>query len=96
MRTIKRSTAFKKDFRRILAQPRHAGDMPQLLQTILTFLVSDQSLPKQFRDHALTGNWKDYRECHIKPDLLLIYQQFPNIDVLELIRLGSHADLFGC
>jgi len=44
------------------------------------------------RDHAMTGDWKDHRDCHIKPDLVLIYQK-PNADTLRLVRLGSHAEL---
>ena len=44
------------------------------------------------RDHALTGNWRDYRDCHIKPDLVLIYQK-PESDILRLVRLGSHSEL---
>jgi len=44
------------------------------------------------RDHALTGDWKDYRDCHIKPDLVLIYQK-PDADTLRLVRLGSHSEL---
>ena len=46
------------------------------------------------RDHALSGDWAGYRECHIKPDLLLIYRK-PDADTLRLARLGSHSELFG-
>jgi mRNA interferase YafQ len=94
MRTIKRSTSFKKDFKRVLATPRHAQDAPQLLQAVLTLLVEDKPLPENCRDHALVSNWKDRRECHLKPDLLLIYKQQEDSGVLELIRLGSHSELF--
>ncbi|MGA9964633.1 MAG: type II toxin-antitoxin system YafQ family toxin [Terriglobales bacterium] len=45
-------------------------------------------------DHPLGGEWRDHRECHLKPDLLLIYRK-PNADLLQLIRLGSHSELFG-
>ncbi|WLV67219.1 type II toxin-antitoxin system YafQ family toxin [Pseudomonas aeruginosa] len=44
------------------------------------------------RDHALTGDWKDHRDCHVKPDLVLIYQK-PDADTLRLVRLGSHSEL---
>ena len=47
-----------------------------------------------YRDHALSGKWAGYRECHIKPDLLLIYRKV-NTDTLRLARLGSHSELFG-
>ncbi|MDR3175586.1 MAG: type II toxin-antitoxin system YafQ family toxin [Desulfovibrio sp.] len=94
MRTIRRATSFKKDFKRVLATPRHAQDTPQLLQAVLVLMVEDKPLPENFRDHALVGNWKDHRECHIKPDLLLIYKQQEESGVLELVRLGSHSELF--
>jgi mRNA interferase YafQ len=51
-------------------------------------------LPENNRDHALSGDWAGYRECHIKPDLLLIYRK-PDPDTLRLARLGSHSELFG-
>lgn len=56
-------------------------------------MATDQALEPRFRDHSLTGSWVDYRECHIKPDLLLIYRKF-GTDILRLVRLGSHSDLF--
>jgi mRNA interferase YafQ len=51
-------------------------------------------LPNKLRDHDLIGNWSEHRECHIKPDVLLIYKK-PNPEILRLARLGSHSDLFG-
>jgi len=48
--------------------------------------------PPRHRDHALTGDWRDHRDCHIKPDLVLIYRK-PDDDTLQLVRLGSHAEL---
>ena len=51
-------------------------------------------MPDGIRDHALSGNWSGYRECHIKPDLLLIYRK-PDASTLRLARLGSHSELFG-
>ena len=50
-------------------------------------------MPKKYCDHELKGNLKDYRECHIKPDLLLIYE--PNDKVIQLVRIGSHSELYG-
>ncbi|WP_288758220.1 type II toxin-antitoxin system YafQ family toxin, partial [uncultured Treponema sp.] len=54
-----------------------------------------EKLPERFRDHELAGNLKGNRECHIMPDLLLIYRIFNDILILELVDTGSHADLFG-
>ncbi len=94
MRTIERSTVFKRDFKRAKAMPRHGQDVDQMVATIVELLVSDQILPKNNRDHALSGDWVGYRECHIKPDLLLIYRKL-STDILRLARLGSHSELFG-
>lgn len=94
MRTIRRSTSFKKDFKRVLAAPRHAQDAPRLLQAVLVLLVEDKPLPESCPDHVLAGNWKNHRECHIKPDLLLIYKQPEEPGELELVRLESHSELF--
>jgi mRNA interferase YafQ len=65
-----------------------------LLSTVVALLLSDQVLPGNNRDHALIGDWVGYRECHIKPDLLLVYRK-PDADTLRLARLGSHSELFG-
>jgi mRNA interferase YafQ len=65
-----------------------------LVSAVVTLLLSDKSLPENNRDHALIGDWMGYRECHIKPDLLLIYRK-PDADTLRLARLGSHSELFG-
>jgi mRNA interferase YafQ len=55
-------------------------------------LLEDIPLPARLRDHALTGDWADYRDCHIKPDLVLIYRLLDN-NILQLVRLGSHSEL---
>jgi len=62
------------------------------LSQIVTTLANDQPLAGKHRDHALTGDWKDHRDCHIKPDLVLIYRK-PSEAVLQLVRLGSHGEL---
>ena len=64
------------------------------LKSVLLTLVTDQPLDAKFRDHDLTGDWAGYRECHVKPDLLLIYRK-SEPDLLRLARLGSHSELFG-
>ncbi len=93
MRTIERSSAFKRDFNRAKASPRHRNDLDSLVSTVVTRLASDQVLPNKNRDHGLSGDWASYRECHIKPDLLLIYSKH-DADTLRLARLGSHSELF--
>ena len=87
MRTLERSTAFKRDFK------KH-GDIDAALIEVLYKLINDEELPEKYRDHALSGDWSGYRECHVKPDLLLIYKKADE-DTLRLARLGSHSGLFG-
>jgi mRNA interferase YafQ len=59
---------------------------------VLVALANDNELAEKHRDHALTNNWNDHRDCHIKPDLILIYRK-PDINMLQLVRLGSHSEL---
>ncbi len=94
MRTIERSSAFKRDYKRVKTTPRHSKDIDLLVSTIVALLLIDLALPESNRDHALSGDWVGYRECHIKPDLLLIYRK-PDKETLRLARLGSHSELFG-
>src|ERR1017187_456834 len=79
MRTIERSSAFKRDYKRAKATPRHGKDVESRVSTVVALLLSDQVLPENTRDRALSGDWVGYRECHIKPDLLLIYRK-PDVD----------------
>ena len=86
MRTIERSSAFKRDFK------RH-GEIDTALIDVLYKLIHDDDLSEKYCDHDLIGNWSGYRECHIKPDLLLIYKKSDE-NTLKLARLGSHSELF--
>jgi len=92
MRTIEWTSAFRRDYKRTNAAPRHK-DIETLLPEIVGLLADDQPLKGKHRDHGLGGNWKDHRECHLKPDLLLIYKK-PNDQTLRLVRMGSHSELF--
>jgi mRNA interferase YafQ len=92
MRTIEWTAAFKRDYKRIKATPRHR-DIEPLLSGIAGLLVEGHALAEKHRDHALGGNWRDHRECHLKPDLLLIYK-LPDPETLRLVRMGSHSELF--
>ena len=91
MRTIERTNQIKRDYKREL-KGRHRVTLEDDFRQVVGVLVSDQPLPERYYDHALTGNWKDFRDCHIKPDLVLIYQK-PDDDRLVLARLGSHSEL---
>jgi len=96
MRKIELTTAFKRDFKRESKGPYRAILNTELKQ-IITFLAADVPLPEKLRDHALTGNWRHYRDCHVRPDLVLIYRLFDKIQDsparLVLVRLGSHSKL---
>lgn len=93
MKKIELASIFKKDYKRIQSNPRYANDLQSLFETTLSFLLDDKPLPDCYKDHELIGDWKGYRECHIKPDLLLIYK-ITATNVLRLARLGSHSELF--
>ena len=90
MLTIKYETTFKKDFKRIVKR----GYNIRLLEEVIEILASGQMLPEKYKDHNLTGNYSDFRECHITPDWLLIYRINNNELILYLTRTGTHSDLF--
>lgn len=89
--TVKITTQFKKDYK--LAMKR--GLKIALLEDVIASLAMGESLPEKNKDHALTGNWVGYRECHIQPDWLLVYYIEDDVLVLTLARTGTHSDLFG-
>jgi mRNA interferase YafQ len=92
MRTIEWTSAFRRDYKRTKGTPRHK-DIETLLPAIVGLLAEDQPLQARHRNHPLGGNWKDHCECHLKPDLLLIYKR-PDKDTLRLVRMGPHSELF--
>jgi mRNA interferase YafQ len=87
---VKYTTQFKKDYK--LAKRR--GLNIKLLHEVVTKLASGEKLPETYRDHALSGEWSGYRECHIQPDWLLIWEIREDELVLILMDTGSHSDLF--
>jgi len=89
MRTIRRTSQFKRDVRRM---KKRGGDLGKLKE-VLEKIIGGQQLESKYNDHVLTGQYKGTRECHIEPDWLLIYELAQSEVVL--IRTGTHADLFG-
>ena len=87
---IKPSNQFKKDVK--LAQKR--GYDLDKLTTVIKKLANGETLEPKYRDHQLTGNFGNCRECHIQPDWLLIYEFENEQLILYLSRTGSHSDLF--
>ena len=84
------TSRFKKDYKS--AMKRHLDI--SLLDDVIRTLANCEPLPDKNKDHALTGNYSGYRECHIKPDWLLIYQIKSDLLILTLSRTGTHSDLF--
>lgn len=91
MRTIEYTTQFKRDYKRE-AKGKHRIILKSLFVKIIDLLARDMPLAAKHRDHALSNNWHDHRDCHIKPDLVLIYRK-PDTEILQLVRLGSHSEL---
>jgi mRNA interferase YafQ len=91
MRTIERTSQFKKDYKRE-RKGQHRLTVETDLITALKQLIADRPLATKYKDHPLSNNWADHRDCHIKPDLVLIYR-LPDDDTLQLVRLGSHSEL---
>ncbi|WP_271272102.1 type II toxin-antitoxin system RelE/ParE family toxin [Aliamphritea hakodatensis] len=89
MLRLEYSTQFKKDFRKIAKLP-----IPDVVEVghVIKELQLGRRLPEKYVDHALSGNWQHYRDCHIKPDLVLIYKT--DEGSLKLARIGSHSELF--
>lgn len=82
---------FKKDYKRAIRRKKNIN----LLDDIIRALSRGETLPPKNKDHALSGNWSGYRECHIQPDWLLVYYIEDDVLVLTLSRTGTHSDLFG-
>lgn len=89
MYKLEYSTQFKKDFKKIIRKA-----IPDVLVVghIITTIQNGEPIPARCVDHALSGNWEGFRDCHIQPDLVLVYRIFNN--TLQLARIGSHSELF--
>lgn len=91
MRTIERTGQFKRDYKRE-SKGQHRLVLDDAFLAVLKLLIADKPLPAKYRDHPLSGDWADHRDCHIKPDLVLIYR-LPDEATLQLVRIGSHSEL---
>jgi mRNA interferase YafQ len=91
MRSVRYTSRFRRDYRREKSG-RHGRRLDAELLETVTMLVKDEPLPHRYFDHPLGGEWTDHRDCHIRPDLILIYRK-PDDASLELVRLGSHSKL---
>ena len=91
--TVKFTSRFKKDYKLIKKRGYDDSEMFNVIDLIASG-TNEEILKKQYDDHALSGNWHGYRECHIKPDWLLIYELVEDVLVLSLSRTGTHSDIF--
>ena len=90
MLTLVTTTKFRKDYKRI----KKRGKDVSLLEDILNKLLNEEPLEERHKDHALTGDYIGFRECHIQPDWLLVYAINEYELILTASRTGTHADLF--
>lgn len=90
MKELKPTSQYKKDYKRFRNNPKKV----KKLFKILNILRQEKDIPKENRPHLLTGNYAGHMECHIEDDFLLIWFD-PHNDVIRLVRLGSHSELFG-
>lgn len=104
MRAIEYTARFKRDIKRE-KKGQHRTIVDELLAKAVSLLIEDAKLPAVYSDHPLSGTWKDYRDCHLKPDLILIYRKIDPPEpkdpkapkpqgILQLVRIGSHSELF--
>ena len=91
MREVRYTARFKRDYRRENSG-QHSKRLDTLLMEVVNLLAADTPLPRRNVDHTLSGEWKDFRDCHLRPDLILIYRKTDD-NGLELVRLGSHSEL---
>ena len=90
MYKIKFTSSYKKSYK--LIQKR--GLDIKLLDNVVDLLREGKKLPAKYKDHSLNGKFKNFRECHIQPDWLLIYLIEEDIITLTLVSTGTHSDLF--
>ena len=90
MKEIRKTSQFKKDFKCFSKDLNKVN----LLYAIVTKLANGKNLPAEFNPHQLKGEWKNYMECHVEDDYLLIWYD-KDEGIIKLVRLGSHAELFG-
>ena len=89
MFSLEYSNQFKKDFKKIIKL-----SIPDIIEVgnVISTLQKGEYLAPKYSDHSLSGNWSGYRDCHVKPDPVLIYKS--ECEVLKLARIGSHSELF--
>ena len=90
MKNLQPTTKYRKDLKRYRNNPKKLD----ALKNVLTMLRNEEPIPAEYQPHMLHGNYKGCMECHVQGDYLLIWFD-PNTDIIELVRLGTHSELFG-
>ena len=87
---IKTAKSFRRDYKKLSAKDVEATD------EVVQLLAANKQLPQKYRDHSLQGNYEGCRECHIRPDLLLVYSRNSNNEIIiyTLYRVNSHTNIF--
>ena len=88
MYSLFRTSSFKKQYKKLSKSDK------ELVKSVIILLVQNKTLDEKYKNHQLSGNFKDLKECHIKPDLLLIYKINNDILELALVQVGNHNSLF--
>ena len=91
---MKYEVKYSKDFKKGLKKLKNDTQSLDLAKSIITKLANGEILEPKHNDHKLTGQYEGFRECHIKPDLLLIYKKEERILILTCLAIGSHSELF--
>jgi len=91
MYEIRTTNRYEKDLRRIISEIRPIEELDCVVELLS---ASDTPLPPKYKDHKLKGRYLGYRECHIKPDWLLVYKKDKKNLILLLMQTGTHSDLF--
>lgn len=91
MYVLLKTTSFKKEIKSF----QYNQKFLEKLRVVLDILVLWKTLPERYKDHSLLWKYKHYRELHIMPDILLIYEKDPTARTITLAHIGSHSDLFG-
>lgn len=89
MKALDHTTKFRRDLKR---EMKTDPSVQELLKPVISDLLEGKTLPEKMKDHPLSGEWKEHRDCHVKPDLVLIYKT--DDEAVTLVRLGSHSELF--
>jgi len=91
MRIVRYTSRFRRDYKRERSG-HHGKRLDAMLLETVNMLAKDEPLLRRYFDHPLGGEWSDHRDCHVRPDLILIYRK-PDAQTLELVRLGSHSEI---